>query len=89
MPTATKTIYCACCRLDTEHAMTRDKNAEIVATCTTCTRSLKFPMVNSPAELDALIAAHKTASAGQITVEMATAEEAVHDEAFRKALGIA
>jgi transcription elongation factor Elf1 len=84
----TKTIHCAGCRADTPHAMSLDKNREVVATCGTCGRQLKFPMVGSPAELDALIAAHKAASAGQVTVEMAAAEQAIHDAAFMKAMGI-
>ena len=84
----TKTIHCAGCRLDTEQVMSLDKNREIVATCPTCGRQLKFPMVAGPTELDALIAAHKASSAGQVTVEMAAAEQAVHDEAFLKVMGI-
>ena len=85
---ATKTIHCAQCRADTEQTMTLDKNREVVATCPTCGRQLKFPLAGSPAELDALIAAHKASSAGQITVEMAEAEQAVHDAAFMKLMGI-
>lgn len=88
MPTTTKTIYCAGCQLDIDHAMSLDKNQEIVAICPTCGRALHFPMVGLPADLDALIAAHKAASAGQITVEMAAAEQAIHDEAFMKLMGI-
>lgn len=88
MPEPTKQIYCAGCRTETAHAMSLDKNREIVATCSVCHRQIKFPMVGSPAELDNLIAAHKASSAGQITVEMAAAEQAVHDENFLKALGI-
>lgn len=88
MPEPTKQIYCAGCRTETAHAMALDKNQEIVATCGVCQRPVKFPMVGSPAELDKLIAAHKTASAGQVTVEMAAAEQAVHDENFLKVLGI-
>lgn len=88
MPEPTKTIHCAYCRLDTAHAMSLDRNHEIIATCPTCGRFLKFPMVGAPAELDTLIVAHKTSSAGQITVEMAAADQAIHDAAFMKAMGI-
>lgn len=84
----TRVIYCAGCQMESEHAMLVDKNREIVADCSICRRVLHFPLVDSPAELNALIAAHKTASAGQITVEQAATEQAIYDEKFMKVLGI-
>jgi len=84
---ATKTIHCAQCRLDCAHTMTLDKNKEIVATCDTCGRSLKFPLCSAD-ELNQHIENHKASSAGQVSVEMAEADQAVHDEAFLKAMGI-
>lgn len=88
MPEPAKQIYCAGCRIETAHAMSLDKKQEIVATCAVCARALHFPLVGSPEELDALITTHKASSAGQITVEMAAADQAVHDANFMKALGI-
>jgi len=87
MATITKTIYCAQCRTDTAQELTLDKNREIVATCGACTRSIKFPVTNTPAELDALIAAHKGNSKGQVTVQMASDAQKVHDAAFLKSVG--
>lgn len=84
--TATKSIFCAGCQQDTPHTCSPDKNQEIVATCDTCARVVKFPMSDA---LDANIAAHKTANVGQVTVEMAEAAQAIHDEQFKKLMGIA
>lgn len=85
----TKSICCAGCRAETEHSLALDRNREIVATCATCGRKLKFPLAGSPEELDAYIAAHKNpANMGQITVEMAAADQEKHDAAFFKAIGI-
>lgn len=84
--TATKAIFCAGCQTDTPHTCTPDKNQEIVATCEACARTIKFPMNDA---LDANIAAHKAANAGQVNVEMAEAEQAVHDEQFKRLMGIA
>jgi len=88
MAEPTKKIYCAGCRTETAHAMSLDKKQEIVARCSVCARALHFPMVGSPAELDKLIAAHKKSSAGQVTVEMAAKDQAVHDAAFMRLMGI-
>lgn len=88
MATATKQIYCARCRADVDHSMTLDKNREIVATCSRCGGNLKFPMTATSAELDGLIAANKKANVGQITVEMAAADQAKHDAAFLKLMGV-
>ncbi len=84
---ASKTIYCAQCRLEQAHTMTLDKNNEINATCATCGRNLKFPLVGA-GELAILFAKHKESSSGQITVEMAEKDQAIHDAAFFESMGI-
>ena len=86
--TATKSIFCAACQAETAHTCTLDKNQEIVATCG-CGRAIKFPMPEEPAHLDEHLSKHAAANVGQVTVEMAQAEQEVHDARFKKIMGIA
>lgn len=88
MAAAIKTVYCAQCRVETGHEMALDKNQEIVATCSTCQRQIKFPLASTPEALNAMLTAHKRSSAGQVTVEMAAEKQKVHDAKFLKTLGI-
>lgn len=84
-----KQIFCANEQADTDHDCTLDQNKEVVASCVTCGRILKFPMPKDQEHWDELTAAHQQANAGQVSVEKAAEAEAQADEAFKKAMGIA
>lgn len=86
-----KEVFCAGCQAKTPHKMSRiqDRNGhhEVVATCD-CGRMLKFPVCETPAQFEDHLARHHASNVGQITVEKAAADAAVHDERFKKMLGI-
>lgn len=83
-----KSIFCAGCQAKTTHKMSVDKNNEIVATCD-CSRTLKFPLFDSPTQFDEHLDAHHAANVGQITVEQAKSERDAYDERFKKLMGVA
>jgi transcription elongation factor Elf1 len=85
----TKQAFCSICQAVTEHSAALDKNNEIALTCKTCSHLFgKHPLTDDPAELQRWIDAHQS-NAGQVTVETAAAAQAVHDERFKKLMGIA
>jgi hypothetical protein len=60
-----KTIYCTKCQAETTHQASVERG-DIIFTCQTadCGRFVKFPADMSPADLQAAVAAHKTANQG-------------------------
>lgn len=83
-----KEIFCAACQAKTIQKMSRDKNHELVATCD-CGRTLKIPMFDDPAELDAHLDDHHKNNVGQVSAELAEAEAAAADDRFMKLMGVA
>jgi hypothetical protein len=67
-----KTIFCAHCQADTEHAF-RAVGQELIGACP-CGREIKFPATLTAAQLRTLISDHRRVNQGQVlaaTVEAA------------------
>lgn len=65
----TRQIFCATEQAETAHELSVDvMNGEILATCP-CGRFLKFPSSVTPEEFTQLVAAHREANAGQVSLE--------------------
>jgi uncharacterized Zn finger protein len=64
----TKTVFCANCQVDKEQEATIDGNGDFIFTCPDCGRFVKFSSETQPDEIDGLLATHKEANTGQISV---------------------
>ncbi len=64
----TKTIFCANCQADKDHDAGLDAEGGLLLTCPDCERNLKFPSGIDASQLDDLIAEHKEANEGQVSV---------------------
>ena len=82
-----KSIFCAGCQATTDHGVALDKNSEILATCAVCQRSVKFPLVNTEAQLNQLLANHEQASKGQISRSKDAADRANAEKKFDALMG--
>lgn len=58
-----KTVFCANCQQDLPHSAAVERG-DIVLTCETCDRSVKFPATMTAEELQAAVVAHKVANEG-------------------------
>lgn len=83
----TKIAFCAAEQADTEHEITVDANGEIVLTCTSvvdevaCGRFVKFAAGLTVDQIVELMAKHKDANAGQVSIEPSIkVAEALADE---------
>ena len=65
----TKTIFCANDQAEQVHDLSASPSGEVQANCQVCGRLIKFPAGVSRDDFDALVAAHKDANQGQVTVE--------------------
>lgn len=72
-----KTIMCFSAELqkETPHTIDIDGNGEIVLTCTETGRFLKFPKGTIASDLKSLMASHKDANLGQLSVEQLEAQK--------------
>ena len=64
----TKTSFCANCQAEKPHAIEVNVNGEIVLTCE-CSRFIKFPPGLDAPSIDSLLATHKTANEGQVSIQ--------------------
>jgi RNase P subunit RPR2 len=64
-----KTIFCANCQAEQEHALSASPTGEVVATCSVCERILKFPAGISREDFDKALEVHKEANEGQVSQE--------------------
>lgn len=88
----TKTIFCANCQTETlQNLSLASKDVlgkplaqpEIVSTCTSCNRQLKFPSTVSAPEFEQLLTDHKDNNQGQEPVDkVATAPEVLSEESL-------
>lgn len=85
--THVRKAFCAACQAETDHTCGLDKNQEVLCVCG-CGRFIKVPVMESPADFESHLAAHKDSNVGQVTVEMAAAEQEKHDARFKKMMGI-
>ena len=87
----TKTIFCAACQRDDEMTLTfainRDGHSEAIAECH-CGRFLKFALVEA-ADFERLLAEHRAANLGQVSVEKAAAIQEAQEQKFRAMIGAA
>lgn len=68
--TITRNVFCASDQAVAPHELTVDSmNGEILATCSNCGRTLKFPPRVTPEEFSALLEAHQSANEGQVSLE--------------------
>jgi len=74
MEKSIKKIFCANEQIETNHKLGLAPNGEITATCSKCGRVLKFPANLKSEEFNKLINEHKTANAGQVSIEVAQAK---------------
>lgn len=65
----TKVIFCANEQAEQTHELTVSQSGEIVATCLSCKRFLKFPVGMTRKEFDKLVSKHADANTGQVTQE--------------------
>lgn len=65
---STKVIFCANCQEEKPHELGLAPNGEITATCSECERVIKFPAVASAEQFNELVAKHKTANEGQVSI---------------------
>jgi hypothetical protein len=70
------TVFCANEQVETSHTVDIDDSGEVVLTCVTCGRFLKFPRGTTATDLKALLVAHKENSSDQISVASIEAEKA-------------
>lgn len=82
-----KEVFCAQCQVVSKMDLGLDKNNEVVCVCS-CGRHLKFPLVSDPKEFEDILKAHHECNAGQVSVEMAAEAQQLHDDKFKKLLGI-
>ena len=67
--TLLKTIFCANEQIETKHELSASQSGEVVATCTSCGRFLKYPAGITKDEFVAQVEAHKESNVGQVTQE--------------------
>ncbi len=86
--TAIKQAFCSTCQAMTDHTVALDKNQEVNLVCGCGKLFGKHPLTEDAAAFQLWIDAHQ-ANQGQVTVEMAAQAQAVHDERFKRMMGIA
>lgn len=72
--TLLKTIFCANEQIETKHELSASQSGEVVATCASCGRFLKYPAGITKDEFVSQVSAQKEANVGQVTQESINAQ---------------